>query len=88
MTKGRFRETTGEHCSRACDNEVRNSLTSVYMNISVIGTGYVGLVTGACFAEFGIQVMCMDKDDRRISALDTPFACTDVAAAEMIKYAS
>ena len=52
------------------------------------GTGYVGLVTGACFAEFGIQVMCMDKDDRRISALETPFAYTDVAAAKMIKYAS
>lgn len=40
------------------------------MNISVIGTGYVGLVTGACFAEFGIQVTCMDKDERRIAALE------------------
>lgn len=40
------------------------------MNISVIGTGYVGLVTGACFAEFGIQVTCMDKDENRIAALE------------------
>jgi UDPglucose 6-dehydrogenase len=40
------------------------------MNISVIGTGYVGLVTGACFAEFGVQVLCMDKEERRIAALE------------------
>ncbi len=40
------------------------------MNISVIGTGYVGLVTGACFAEFGVQVTCMDKDERRIGLLE------------------
>jgi UDPglucose 6-dehydrogenase len=40
------------------------------MNISVIGSGYVGLVTSACLAEFGIQVVCMDKDERRIAALE------------------
>ena len=40
------------------------------MNISIIGTGYVGLVTGACFAEFGVQVTCMDKDGRRIALLE------------------
>ena len=46
------------------------------MHISVIGTGYVGLVTGACFAEFGLNVMCMDTDARRIGRLekgDVPF---------------
>lgn len=40
------------------------------MHISVIGTGYVGLVTGACFAEFGLNVACMDTDAKRISKLE------------------
>jgi UDPglucose 6-dehydrogenase len=40
------------------------------MNICVIGTGYVGLVTGACFAEFGVNVICADKDGDKIDALE------------------
>ncbi len=39
------------------------------MNISIIGAGYVGLVTGACFAEFGVQVACADKDAGKIDGL-------------------
>jgi UDPglucose 6-dehydrogenase len=39
------------------------------MNVCVVGTGYVGLVTGACFAEFGVQVVCADKDAAKIAAL-------------------
>lgn len=39
------------------------------MNITVIGTGYVGLVTGACFSEFGVQVTCVDKVEEKIAAL-------------------
>ncbi len=40
------------------------------MNIAVIGTGYVGLVTGTCFAEFGIHVTCVDKDKEKIDQLN------------------
>jgi UDPglucose 6-dehydrogenase len=40
------------------------------MNVCVIGTGYVGLVTGACFAEFGVQVICADMDREKIDALN------------------
>jgi len=39
------------------------------LHISVIGTGYVGLVTGACFADFGVNVTCVDKDPEKIEAL-------------------
>jgi UDPglucose 6-dehydrogenase len=41
------------------------------MNIAVIGTGYVGLVTGACFAEFGLKVTCVDNDKKKTSLLQT-----------------
>jgi UDPglucose 6-dehydrogenase len=39
------------------------------MKITMIGTGYVGLVSGACFAEFGTTVTCVDKDATKIDAL-------------------
>jgi UDPglucose 6-dehydrogenase len=39
------------------------------MNICMIGTGYVGLVTGACLADFGMNVVCVDKDADKIAAL-------------------
>ena len=40
------------------------------MNICVIGTGYVGLVTGACFSEFGVQVTCADRLTEKIESLE------------------
>src|SRR5579883_346895 len=39
------------------------------MHIAVIGTGYVGLVSGACFSEFGVSVTCVDKDAAKIARL-------------------
>ncbi len=40
------------------------------MRIAVIGTGYVGLVSGACFSDFGHHVVCVDKDASKIEALE------------------
>ena len=39
------------------------------MRITMIGSGYVGLVSGACFADFGHDVICVDKDESKIAAL-------------------
>ncbi len=39
------------------------------LKIGVVGTGYVGLVSGTCFAEFGINVVCIDKDESKIEKL-------------------
>src|SRR3954466_10123190 len=39
------------------------------MKVSIIGTGYVGLVTGACLADVGNQVLCLDVDERKIAKL-------------------
>lgn len=40
------------------------------MRIAMIGTGYVGLVSGACFSEFGVDVVCVDKDASKIDRLN------------------
>jgi len=46
------------------------------VHIGIIGTGYVGLVTGACFAEFGVYATCIDRDEKKVRALkkgEVPF---------------
>ena len=40
------------------------------MRVTMIGAGYVGLVSGACFADFGHQVTCIDKDAGKVAALN------------------
>ena len=39
------------------------------MNVVMIGTGYVGLVSGTCFAEFGAAVTCVDLDESKVAKL-------------------
>ena len=39
------------------------------MKIAIVGTGYVGLVTGTCFAEMGTEVFCIDIDQNKIDKL-------------------
>ena len=36
------------------------------MNIVMLGAGYVGLVSGACFSEFGFNVTCIDKNEKKL----------------------
>ena len=40
------------------------------MRVAIIGTGYVGLVSGACLADFGHEVVCVDTDSTKIEALN------------------
>src|SRR5579884_832092 len=41
------------------------------MRLTIVGTGYVGLVTGTCFAEVGHQVVCVDRDEAKVKTLQS-----------------
>ena len=43
-----------------------NQKSEIFMHLSIIGSGYVGLVTGACFADVGHNVICIDNDARKV----------------------
>ena len=47
-----------------------NNKGDVFMKISIIGTGYVGLVCGACLVDFGMNIICMDNDVKKIDILN------------------
>ena len=53
------------------------------MNICVIGSGYVGLVTGACFSEFGVNVACVDTIQIRLGLCKTE-KCRSMSLASKI----
>ena len=46
-----------------------NNKWIVIMRVVIVGTGYVGLVSGVCFADFGHSVICVDKDLKKIQTL-------------------
>lgn len=56
-------------CNTIC-NTTSSAIQPAY-KIAVIGTGYVGLITGVCLAEFGHTVICIDNDQKKIDALKT-----------------
>src|SRR5450830_1685556 len=61
-----YRRTECDELERACACICRS-----IMKITIIGTGYVGLVTGACLAELGNDVFCLDVDQRKIDLLNS-----------------
>src|ERR1700686_357185 len=53
------------NCCASCSGLIR----FVFMNVSIIGTGYVGLTTGTCLAFLGHKVTCIDSDEKKIALL-------------------
>jgi UDP-glucose 6-dehydrogenase len=56
------------------------------MNICIVGTGYVGLVTGACFASLGHNVICVDVDKERVRNINSGIPpIYEIGLEEMLK---
>jgi UDPglucose 6-dehydrogenase len=70
-TKKKFSKVLAIDCHRhAAILSAANEIGVWNMKIGVIGSGYVGLVSGACFADFGHHVVCVDKDQSKIDRLN------------------
>src|SRR5215470_2616091 len=67
---GRARPRARRCLAARCLAVLGEGRRSTGMRIAMIGAGYVGLVSGACIADFGHQVTCVDKDSKKISALN------------------
>src|SRR5690606_6290412 len=64
--KTRSRQRDGDTPRHLIDSISKRTI----MKIAMIGSGYVGLVSGACFADFGHEVICVDKDPNKIEQLN------------------
>src|SRR5213079_538144 len=49
---------------------MNSNFTGLKMRVTIVGTGYVGLVTGACLADFGHVVTCVDKEKAKVARLN------------------
>ncbi|MEC8033581.1 MAG: hypothetical protein VX205_01145, partial [Pseudomonadota bacterium] len=63
--------TSGAYVTTALHVPISKAEPEDLMKITMIGTGYVGLVSGACFADFGHDVVCVDKDAGKIAAIES-----------------
>jgi threonine dehydrogenase-like Zn-dependent dehydrogenase len=53
------------------DYQSNKERKTIHLNIVVVGTGYVGLVTGVCLADIGYQVVCVDIDETKINMINS-----------------
>ena len=69
-SRGNFRlSASGKVLRKGAPTHPNPFSPHLFMDLSIIGSGYVGLVSGACFAEVGHNVICVDNDQRKVDAL-------------------